>query len=142
VRDLTGSLSPDSPPPGTERIRGERHKLGSAASTDSIRRYRGRGLARSPSQTWRTFLRNHAAQIWAADLSTVPTVTFRTLSVPGFITHDRRELGHCPVTAHPTSVRTERRLAEATAQGRRPRHLVRDRDTARRRPPAHRDPAP
>ena len=34
-----------------------------------------------PSQTWRTFLTNHARQIIAADLFVVPTVTFRLLFV-------------------------------------------------------------
>jgi hypothetical protein len=33
------------------------------------------------SQTWRTFLANHAAHLWAADLLTVQTLTFKTLYV-------------------------------------------------------------
>jgi transposase InsO family protein len=110
------------------RIRGELLKLGIAVGAGSIRRYRWRGPARPPSQTWRTFLANHAAQIWAADLFTVPTVTFRTLYVVFFITHDRRELVHCRVTAHPTAAWIWRQLLEATAWGRRPRYVVRDRD--------------
>jgi putative transposase len=36
---------------------------------------------RPPSQTWRTFLTNHANQIMAADFFVVPTVTFRLLFV-------------------------------------------------------------
>src|SRR5262245_36224015 len=32
-----------------------------------------------PSQTWRTFLRNHADAIVAIDLCVVPTLTFETL---------------------------------------------------------------
>ncbi len=97
-------------------------------SNRSTRRYRGRGPARPSSQTWRTFLRNRAATIWAADLFTVQTVTFRTLYVLFFITHGRRELLHVTVTAHPTAAWVWRQLVEATARGRRPRHLVRDRD--------------
>jgi len=31
-----------------------------------------RGPGRAPTQTWRTFLCNHAHHIWAADLLTVP----------------------------------------------------------------------
>lgn len=34
-----------------------------------------------PSQTWRTFLRNHIGQVVAADSSVVPTATYRLLSV-------------------------------------------------------------
>ena len=45
---------------GTERIRGELLKLGISVSARSIRRYRRRGPARPPSQSWRTFLSNHA----------------------------------------------------------------------------------
>ena len=87
-------MARDNPLWGTERIRGELLKLGLAVSNRSIRRYRGRRPPRRPSQTWRTFLRNHAHTIWAADLFTVQTLTFRTLYVLLFITHGRRELVH------------------------------------------------
>jgi hypothetical protein len=36
---------------------------------------------RPPSQSWHTFLRNHAPHLWAADFFTAPTVTFHTLYV-------------------------------------------------------------
>jgi putative transposase len=94
VRDLIGRISRDNPLWGTVRIRGELRKLGIAVSAGSVRRYRWRRPARPPSQTWRTFLRDHAAHIWAADLFSVPTVAFRTLFVLFFITHGRRELVH------------------------------------------------
>jgi len=128
VRELIAAMARDNPLWGTERIRGELLKLGLAVSNRSIRRYRGRGPARPSSQTWRTFLRNHAATIWAADLFTVQTVTFRTLYVLFFIAHGRRELVHVAFTAHPAAAWVWRQLVEATAWGRRPRHLVRDRD--------------
>jgi transposase InsO family protein len=95
--------------------------------TRSIRRYRWR-RERPPGQTWRTFLRNHAAAIWAADLFTVQTLTFKTLYVLVFITHGRRELMHVAVTAHPAAAWVWRQLIEATPWGRQPRYLVRDRD--------------
>src|SRR5262245_43617686 len=81
VGDLIRRLSEENRLWGTERIRGELRKLGIAVSNGSIRRYRWHRPPRPPSQTWRTFLANHAAQVWAADLFTVPTVTFRTLYV-------------------------------------------------------------
>ena len=68
VRDLIRRLSEEHRLWGTERIRGELRKLGFAVSNGSIRRYRWRRPARPPSQTGRTFLWNHAPQIWAADL--------------------------------------------------------------------------
>jgi transposase InsO family protein len=103
-------------------------KLGILVSAGSIRRYRWRGPARPPSQTWRTFLANHAAQIWAADLFTVPTLRFRTLFVCFFITHERRQLVHVRVTANPTAAWVWRQLIEATPWRRQPKYLVRDRD--------------
>jgi transposase InsO family protein len=129
VRDLIASISRDNSLWGTERIRGELLKLGIAVSAGSIRRYRWRSPTRPPSQTWRTFLRNHAAQIWAADLFAVPTVTFRTLYVFFFMTHDRRELVHFRATAHPTVAWVWRQLIEASSWGRQPKYLVRDRDS-------------
>jgi hypothetical protein len=47
-----------------------------AESTVSKYMIRRRG---PPSQTWRTFLRNHADAIVAIDLCVVPTVTFESL---------------------------------------------------------------
>jgi transposase InsO family protein len=129
VRQLIATVSKDNPLWGTERIRGELRKLGIAVSAGSVRRYRWRRPARPPSQTWRTFLRNHAAHIWAADLFTVPTVTYRTLCVVVFITHDRRELVHLRVTAHPTAAWVWRQVVQATARGRQPTYLLRNRDS-------------
>ena len=99
---------------GTERIRGELRKLGIEVSNRSIRRYRWRGPVRPPSQTWRTFLANHAQAIWAADLFTVPTLTFRSLYVLFFIGHARREVLHFRVTAHPTAAWVWQQLLNAT----------------------------
>jgi transposase InsO family protein len=73
-------------------------------------------------------LTNHAHHLWAADLFTVPTLTFKTLYMPVFILHGRRELVHVNVTANPTAARIWRQVIEATPWGRRPRYLLRDRD--------------
>jgi len=113
---------------GTERIRGEQLKLGIVVSSRSIRRYRWRGPARSASQTWRTFLRNHAHHLWAVDLLTLRTLTFKTLYVLVFIAHGRRELVHVNVTANPTAAWVWRQIIQATPWGQKPRHLLRDRD--------------
>jgi putative transposase len=129
VRDLIATVSKDNSLWGTERIRGELRKLGIAVSSGSVRRYRWRGPVRPPAQTWRTFLRHHAHQIWAADRFTVPTVTFSTLFVLVFISHRRRELVHVRVTPHPTAAWVWRQLIEATAWRRQPRYLLRDRDS-------------
>jgi transposase InsO family protein len=128
VQQLIARISEENPLWGSEHIRGELLKLEIAVSNCSIRRYRWRGPGRPRSQTWRTFLRNHAPTIWAAALFTVQTLTFKTLYVLLFIAHGRRELIHLGVTAHPTAAWVWRQLVEAAPWGRRPRHLIRDRD--------------
>jgi putative transposase len=114
ARDLILTMSRENRLWGTERIRGELLKLGIVVSNRSIRRYRWRGPARSPNQTWRTFLHNHAHHLWAADLFTLPMLTFETLYVLVFIAHGRRELVYLNVTANPTAAWVWRQLVEST----------------------------
>jgi putative transposase len=128
VRELIRTVSRENRLWGTERIRGELLKLGIVVSSRSIRRYRWRGPARAPSQTWRTFLANHAHHLWAADLFSVQTLTFKTLYVLVCIAHGRRERVHVNVTSNPTAAWVWRQLIETTSWGRKPRHLLRDRD--------------
>ena len=130
VQGLIAQMARQNPRWGSERIRGELLKLGISVSKRSIQRYRWRGPAGPPSQTWRTFLANHRLQIWAADLFTVQTLTFRTLYVVLFITHARRELVHVNVTVSPTAAWIGQQVREATPWGRQPRYLRRDRDAA------------
>jgi putative transposase len=55
---------------GAERIRGELLKLGIQVSKSTVQKYiyKVRKLG-TPKQTWATFLRNHAREIWACDFS-------------------------------------------------------------------------
>ena len=110
------------------RIVGELRKLGYHVSAQTVRRYRPDARHRPPSQSWRTFLRNHSPFIWATDFFTVQTVTFKTLFVFFFISHCRRKLVHLNVTAHPTAEWVWRQLIEATPWGEQPKYLIRDRD--------------
>jgi len=72
VRELIATMSRENVLWGTERIRGELRTLGIEVSNRSIRRSRWRGPGRPPSQTWRTFLRNHAHQIGRPTCSRCP----------------------------------------------------------------------
>jgi hypothetical protein len=103
------------------RVLGELRKLGFRVSLQTVRRYRS-SIRRdpAPSTSWHTFLRNHRPELWAADFFTVPTLTMRTLYVFFFIVHDRREVVHLSVTAHPSARWVWRQLIEATAWGHRP----------------------
>ena len=83
-----------------------------------------------PSQTWRTFLTNHAQQLIAADFFVVPTATCRLLFVLVLLAHDRRRVVHVAVTEHPTAAWTAQQFRDAFPWDELPRYLLRDRDHA------------
>jgi len=56
-----------------------------------------------PSQRWRSFLHNHAADIAAMDLFVVPTIGFDLLYVLVIVRLARRDLVWINVTANPTA---------------------------------------
>lgn len=83
---------------------------------------------RPPSQTWRTFLANHAADLVSMDFFTVPTFTGRVLFVLVLLAHHRRRVVHLAITDHPTAAWTAQQVIEAFPDETAPRWLVRDRD--------------
>jgi transposase InsO family protein len=87
---------------------------------------RGRG----PSQTWKTFLRNHTAGIAAADFLIVPTIGFRLLFVLVILRHQRRRLISLSVTANPTAEWIARQITDAFPWNEAPDYLIRDRDAS------------
>jgi len=87
IRALIREMSTVNPLWGAPRIHGELQKLGIPVSQSTVAKYMRR-QRRPPSQTWRTFLTNHANQIMAADFFVVPTVTFRLLFVLVILEHD------------------------------------------------------
>src|SRR5256712_6107321 len=127
LRDLIRRMSYANPLWGAPRIHGELLKLGLTVSQATVSKYMIRPR-RPPSQAWRTFLKNHATDLIALDLFTVPTATFRVLFVLVILTHSRRRLVHFNVTEHPTAEWTARQLLEACALEEGPRYLIRDRD--------------
>src|SRR5678815_5142335 len=129
IRDRIREMSIANPLWGAPRIHGELQKLGITVSESTVAKYLRRH-PRPPSQTWRTFLTNHASQIMAADLFVVPTVTFRLLFVLVILGHDRRRIVHVAVTDHPTADWTAQQLRNAFPEDRAARYLLHDRDTA------------
>ncbi len=112
---------------GAPRIHGELLKLGFDLAQSTVAKYmvKRRG---PPSQTWGTFLRNHAPDIAAIDLFVVPTISFGLLYGLVVIRIARRNLVWVNVTAHPTAEWVARQLTEAFPWQEAPLHLIRDRD--------------
>ncbi len=112
---------------GAPRIHGELLKLGINIGESSVSKYMV-GNGKPPSQTWRTFLDNHAQQLVSIDFFTVPTIRFQVLYVFLVLAHDRRRILHFNVTAYPTAEWTGQQLREAFPFDQLPRYLLRDRD--------------
>jgi putative transposase len=128
VRELIRKMSTANPLWGAPRIHGELLKLGIEVSQATVANYMVR-LRKPPSQTWRTFLHNHAKQLVSTDFFVVPTISFRVLFVFIALGHHRRRVLHFNVTAHPTSEWTAQQIAEAFPWGDAPGYLLHDRDS-------------
>ena len=102
LRDLIRKMCRENPSWGAPRIHGELLKLGIDIGESSVSKYMVRNR-KPPSQTWRTFLENHAQQLVSIDFFTVPTIRFQVLYVFLVLAHDRRRILHFNVTAHPTA---------------------------------------
>ena len=85
------------------RIHGELKMLGIVISERTVSRVLRTIRSRPPSQTWKTFLRNHLGEIVSVDFFTVPTVRLGVLFVCLVLEHRRREVLHFNATDHPTS---------------------------------------
>ena len=127
LRDLVREMSRANPLWGAPRIHGELLKLGIEVSQSTVANYMPR-CSRPPSQSWKTFLRNHAPAIMAIDVLVVPTVSFKLLYCLVVLGHDRRQLLSFGITAHPTAAWLGCQITEAFPWDERPRYLIRDRD--------------
>jgi putative transposase len=127
ARDLLRGICRENPSWGAPRILGELLKLGIDISESSVSKYMVR-CRKPPSQTWHTFLENHAKQLVSIDFFTVPTIRFQVLYVFLVLAHQRRRILHFNVTGHPTAKWTAQQLREAFPFAQFPRYLLRDRD--------------
>ena len=127
LRALIRWMSIENPLWGAPRIHGELLKLGFEVAQSSVARYmvKRRG---SPSQGWRTFLRNHAPEIAAMDLFVVPTIGFNLLYAFVIVRLERRDLVWVNVTMNPTAEWVACQLTEAFPWNEAPHYLIRDRD--------------
>ena len=113
---------------GAERIRGELLKLGIKISKRTIQKYMAR-ICNNTSQSWDTFLKNHASQIWACDFTVVHDLLFRPLYIFIIIELHTRRILHAAVTRSPTDQWTAQQLRQVTPWGKLPKYLIRDRDS-------------
>jgi hypothetical protein len=90
---LIEQMSRENPLWSRRRIAYELAKLGHRVDKDTVAKYMPkppRRPRRPPSQTWKTFLRNHLAGTIAIDFLTVPTVTFDIVYVFFVLSLERR----------------------------------------------------
>ena len=127
IRGLIREMSVANPLWGAPRIHGELLKLGIEVGETTVAKYMVKGT-RPSSQTWKTFLRNHAAGIAAMDFLVVPTIGFRLLYALVILRHDRRQIVSISVTDHPTAQWIARQISDAFPWDETPRYLIRDRD--------------
>jgi putative transposase len=115
---------------GAERIRGELLKLGLRVCKRTIQKYMRAVRTQQPrGQKWSTFLRNHAAQVWACDFLQVTDLFFRPLFAFFLIELKTRRVIHVGVTRSPTDAWVGQQLREATPYGQAPKYLICDNDS-------------
>ena len=68
-------------PTTAPRIHGELLKLGLAIAQRTVAKYMIPRVRQSPSQDWKTFLRNHLGSMVSVDFLIVPTLNFHLLYV-------------------------------------------------------------
>jgi transposase InsO family protein len=130
-------MAEENPLWGAERMHGELlkppaagGKPGFSIAKRSIQRYIGHTPApREPSQTWSTFLKTHARDVWACDFVPVIDLLFRQLFVFFIVELESRRVVHFAVTRHPSQFWTAQQLREATSDSQSPRYVLRDNDS-------------
>jgi putative transposase len=127
IRDLIRRISDENPLWGVPRLQSELRLLGYEIAESTVAKYRVRS-PQPPSQTWKAFLENHAGEIVSIDFFTVPTITFRILFCFVVLRHDRRQVVHFNVTAHPTAFWTGQQIIQAFPEDTAPKYLLRDQD--------------
>lgn len=83
---------------------------------------------RPSGQTWETFLKNHASEIWACDFVQTYDVFFRTIFVFFIIELGSRRVVHFGVIRSPSDVWSAQQWRNATPFEEGPRFLIRDND--------------
>jgi transposase InsO family protein len=127
VRDLIRRMATENLGWGAPRIHGELLKLGIDVSERTVSRLMPH-RRKPPSQTWRTFLANHAGTLACIDFLAVHTASFRVLYVFLVLSVDRRRVVHWNLTSTASAEWTAQQIVDAFPEDTAPRYLLRDRD--------------
>jgi len=109
-------------------VHGELLKLGITVSQATVSKYMPRRPLKPPSQSWRTFLDNHAKELVSVDFFTVPTVFFDVLYVFVVLAHHRRRIVYFNVTSSPSASWAAQQIINAFPWDTAPLYMLRDRD--------------
>jgi transposase InsO family protein len=118
---------------GEERIASELLlKLGIRVSPRTVRRYmptRTTPPKEARSQTWSTFVRNHASAVLTCDFFVAVTATFRVFYVFVVLEVGTRRILHWNVTEHPTAEWTAQQFRMVVSGEQPHRWVIHDRDS-------------
>jgi putative transposase len=132
VQNLIADMAQANHTWGEERIAAELLlKLGIAVSPRTVRRYMRRpwpARPRAASQSWSTFVRNHASETVACDLFVAVTATFRLVYVFLILEIDTRRILHWNTTEHPTAEWTTQQFRSCLTGEEPCRFVIHDRD--------------
>ncbi|MCP4603800.1 MAG: transposase [Proteobacteria bacterium] len=121
-------ISGDHPEMGLQKIADELYlKFGIKHSPETIRKYRLPRRYPRGDQTWRTFVKNHAKEIFACDFLTQHTVALRVFYIFVVMEVGSRRIIHFNASEHPSLDWVKQQLREATS-GVVPRFLIHDND--------------
>jgi len=116
-----------------KRIQGELLKLGIQINKGTVKKYMRRARRGLPpvnhGQTWATFIKNHAGDIWACDIVQTYDMFFRTVFVFFIIELGSRRVVHYGVTRAPSDFWVAQQVREATPYDEKPCFLIRDNDS-------------
>ena len=134
IQALIARMARENPTWGQARVAAELGlKLGIFVSPPTVRKYwpfqpNDHNMKRISTQSWSTFVRNHAEGMIACDFMIAVTVRFQLLYVLLILELDSRRILHCNVTAHPTSEWTLQQFRDALPQENPHCFLIHDRD--------------